>query len=67
MLFRYSCKDMGLHCPYIVKGETIEQVTEQALAHVRENHADDFNSLKTTAEIEQMRQAISRSTHVVAG
>lgn len=67
MLYRYSCKDMGLSCPFIVKGETVEEVTRQALEHVREKHTDDFNSLKSAAEIDQMRQAISRSTRVVAG
>lgn len=67
MLFRYSCKDMGLNCPFITKGETVEEVTRLALEHVREAHVEDFNSLKTPTEIAQMRLAISRSTRVVAG
>jgi predicted small metal-binding protein len=67
MLIRYSCKDMGLNCSFIVKGETLEEVTKKALEHVKENHTNDFNSLFTAPQIEEMRKALSRSTRVVAG
>ena len=67
MLFRYSCKDMGLNCLYVVKGQTLEEVTKQAIDHVLQNHADDFNSLESPEEIEKMKQALARSTRVVAG
>lgn len=67
MLFKYACKDMGLRCTFSVKGETVEEVTKKALEHVRENHAADFNSINSPAEIEQMKRALARSTSVVAG
>ena len=67
MLIRYSCKDMGLNCPFVVKGETLEEVTRQALEHVREKHTKDFNTINTPEQIEQMQKALARSTHVVAG
>jgi predicted small metal-binding protein len=67
MLIRYSCKDMGLTCDFVVKGVTLEEVSKQALEHVREKHADDFNRMQTPQEIEQMEQALKRSTRVVAG
>lgn len=65
MLYRYACKEMGLDCPFIVKGEKLEEVTKKALAHVREVHADDFNSIQTPAEIKQMEIALARSIRVV--
>ena len=67
MLIRYSCKDMGLKCSFVVKGETLEEVAKKALEHVREKHTDDFNSFSSPAESEQMEQALARSTRVVAG
>ncbi len=67
MLIRYSCKDMGLNCTFVVKGETLEEVTKKALEHVQEKHADDFNILHSAAQIEEMRKALARSTRVVAG
>lgn len=67
MLFRFSCKDMGLKCPFVVKGASLEEVTRQALEHVRENHSADFNVINSPDQIESMRQALERSTRVVPG
>lgn len=67
MLIRYSCRDMGLNCPFMVKGETVEEVTKKALEHVREKHGDEFNLIHSPAQIEQMEKALARSTRVVAG
>ncbi len=65
MVIRYSCKDMGLDCPYVVKGEKMAEVIAQALAHVREEHAANFNDMQSPAEIEQMEKSLTRSTRVV--
>jgi predicted small metal-binding protein len=67
MLIKYSCKGMGLNCPFFLTGETVEEVTKKAFEHVREQHVNDFNSFESPTEIEQMEQALARSTHVVAG
>ncbi|MHB0924233.1 MAG: DUF1059 domain-containing protein [Bellilinea sp.] len=67
MLIRYSCKDMGLKCSYIVKGENQEDVIQQALAHVLENHTLEFNRIQSPEEIEQMEKALALSTRIVAG
>jgi predicted small metal-binding protein len=67
MLIRFSCKDMGLSCPFVVKGKTVDEVTQQALEHIREQHAQEFNIIDTPAQIESMRQSLARSTRVVAG
>jgi predicted small metal-binding protein len=67
MLIQYSCKDMGLKCSFMVRGETLEEVTRQALEHVREKHASDFNAIQTPAEIQRMEQSLARSTRIVAG
>jgi len=67
MLIRYSCKDMGLKCSFMVKGENQEDVVQQALAHVLENHALEFNSIQSPEEIERMEKALSLSTRIVAG
>jgi predicted small metal-binding protein len=67
MLIRYSCKDMGLSCPFVIKGETLEDVTQKALEHVREKHADDFRVISSPAQLQEMEKALARSTRVVAG
>jgi predicted small metal-binding protein len=67
MLFRYSCKDMGLNCPFIIKGASLEEITQKALEHVRENHTGEFNAIGSAAEIDQMKKSLARSTRVVPG
>ncbi len=67
MLIRYSCKDMGLKCSYMVKGEDQEEGIQQALTHVLENHTLEFNRIQSPEEIEQMEKALTRSTRIVAG
>jgi predicted small metal-binding protein len=67
MLIKYTCRDMGLNCPFVVKGETLEEVTQKALEHVRENHAGEFNQINTPAEIARMEKALAQSTRVVVG
>jgi predicted small metal-binding protein len=58
---------MGLSCPFIVKGETAEEVTQKALEHVREKHAEEFNLIQSPTQIRDMEKALARSIRVVAG
>lgn len=67
MMIRYACKDMGLNCPFMVKGENVDEVVQKALEHVLEKHAQDFNTIQTEAQIDQMRKSLARSTRIVAG
>ena len=66
MLIQYKCRDMGLKCSFMVKCETLEEVTKKALEHVRGKHVDDFNSINTPEEIDRMEKALAYSTRVVS-
>jgi predicted small metal-binding protein len=65
MLIKYACIDMGLKCPFVVKGETIEEVTQKALEHVQEMHSNDFNKIVTPEQIKTMQMSLARSTRLV--
>ena len=67
MIIIYTCKGMGLHCTFSVKGATVEEVTQKALEHVREVHANEFNLIETPEQIERMRQALEHSLREVSG
>lgn len=56
---------MGLNCAFTVTGETLEEVTHQALEHVREKHAKEFNDIETPEQIVQMEQALVHSMRVI--
>ncbi len=61
MPIRYACREMGLNCTFVVKGETEEEVTRKALDHIREKHVNDFNIIQTPEQVKQMEKAIARS------
>ena len=67
MLYKYTCKSMGLICPFVATDVSLEEVTKKALEHVLESHTKDFNSIKTPEEIQRMEQALARSTNVMVG
>ncbi len=67
MLYKYTCKSMGLICPFMETAETLEEVTKKALEHVLEVHTKDFNSIQTPEEIARMSKALERSVRVVVG
>ncbi|HEX2980958.1 MAG TPA: DUF1059 domain-containing protein [Anaerolineaceae bacterium] len=67
MLYRYKCTDLGLNCHFEIKGATVKEVTQKAMEHIQEMHPNDFKSLRSPAEIEQMEQALARSVRVVSG
>lgn len=66
MVILFTCKGMGLNCAFSVKGETAEAVTQQALDHVREQHASEFNLIETPEQIERMKQALEHSLREVS-
>ena len=38
MGYTLACKDAGVSCPYVAKGETEEEVWEESAKHVKEVH-----------------------------
>jgi len=56
---------MGLNCPFVAKAETPQEVAKAAMEHVLEKHRIDFNNIQSPEELEQMEQALMRSTRVV--
>ncbi len=61
------CKDMGLKCAFIANAETLEEVTQMAMAHVREMHVNDINSINSAAEIASMERALLLATREFSG
>lgn len=65
MLYQYTCKDMGINCMFVARSETVEEVTQLALAHVLDQHRENFNIIESDAEITRMEKALAHSTRIV--
>lgn len=59
-----ACKDMGVDCPYVVKGETMAELVKGAKEHAMKDHKaywDETMSKMSDSEIEEgMKQYVKK-------
>ena len=56
---RLACRDIGLYCDYIIKGETEEEIMRNAVQHAWEIHA-----IKPEEMTSEMKAKIKDNIHV---
>jgi predicted small metal-binding protein len=56
MAYTLACKDAGVDCPYVARGETEEQMLEDGIKHVKETHGytDENLTPEFMAEIKSL-------------
>ena len=57
MAYTLACKDAGVDCPHVARGETIEEVWENGVKHVKEAHGytdEQVNDPKFKEEMEKL-------------
>ena len=57
MAYTLACQDAGVTCPYVAKGETVEEMWEDASKHVKEAHGytdEQLNDPKFKEEMEAL-------------
>jgi len=58
MAFTLACKDAGVDCPYVARGETEEEVLQEAAKHVKEVHGYTDEQLSGPKFLEESRRLI---------
>ena len=58
MAFTLACKDAGVDCPYVARGETEEEVLQEAAKHVKEVHGYTDEQLSDPKFLEESRRLI---------
>ena len=61
MAYTLACKDSGVDCPYVARGETIEEMWEDASKHVKEEHGYTDEQLNDPKLKEEMK-ALTKQT-----
>jgi predicted small metal-binding protein len=56
---RLACRDVGLDCDYIIKGETEEEIMKNAVQHAWEIHA-----IKPEEITSEMKVRIKDNIHI---
>jgi len=53
-----ACRDMGVDCPYVSRGETEEELMADATKHVKEAHGYTDEQLKDPELMKKVKAAI---------
>jgi predicted small metal-binding protein len=52
-----ACRDLGITCDYIAKGQKDEEVVEAGLEHIKSEHPDYVKDMMETMNENDMRKA----------
>ncbi len=58
MAYTLACKDAGISCPFVARGETREEVLQKGLKHVKETHGYTDKQLSDPKFIEASKKLI---------
>jgi len=60
MAYSFACQDVGVSCPFVAKGETIDEVMAQANKHAKEAHGYTDEQLNDPEFIKEVKAAIKK-------
>jgi predicted small metal-binding protein len=55
---KLACQDLGATCPFVARGETVEELTANMAKHAKEVHAYTDAQLKDPKMQEKVKAAI---------
>lgn len=60
MGLKLACMDLGLDCPYIARGETMEELMADGAKHGKEVHGYTDEQLNDPEMIKQIKEAVKQ-------
>lgn len=61
MAYTLACRDLGSDCPYVARGETMEELFADAAKHGKEVHGMTDEQLKDPEMMEKMKAVIKET------
>jgi len=58
MAYTLACRDFGTACPYVARGETVDEVVQDAMKHAKEVHSYTDEQLNDPKMIEETKALI---------
>ena len=58
MTMTLACRDVGTNCPYIARGETEEELMEDAVKHVKDVHGYTDEQINDPEMQEKVKKAV---------
>lgn len=60
MTYTLSCEDVGVSCPFVAKGETMDELMEVVAKHSKEEHGYTDEKLNDPETQKQVQAAIKK-------
>ena len=61
MAYTLACRDAGVDCPYVARGETTEEVLADASKHLKEAHGYSDEKVNDPKTIEEAKALIKQA------
>jgi predicted small metal-binding protein len=61
-MLQFECKELGTNCRYIARGNTLEEVRKNAMAHAQTVHIDLLANMSPQQKAD-MDKTVTRMTH----
>ena len=61
MAYTLACRDAGVDCPYVSRGETMEQLLEDATTHVKEVHGYTDEQLNDPKFMDEVKALVKQT------
>lgn len=58
MGFKLACEDLGLNCPMVTHGETVEEVMKEGAQHGKQVHGYTEEQLNDPEMMRKMKEAV---------
>ena len=58
MTYKLACEDMGVACPFVAKGETMDEMMEVAVKHAKADHGYTDEQLNDPKMQEEIKAAV---------
>lgn len=55
-----ACKDLGFHCDYVAREETIHDILKQIVDHIEDHHLKEWGQLTRSLDDEQEKNLLVR-------
>jgi predicted small metal-binding protein len=61
MAYTLACRDSGVDCPYVARGETEEEMLQDASKHVKEVHGYTDEQLNDPKFLEEVKKLTKKT------
>lgn len=60
MTYKLACEDVGVACPFVAEGETMDEMMANAIEHVKAEHGYSDEQINDPAMQKEIKAAVKK-------